>query len=398
MYPDHFDDPETRNAVLTYVGKQVAEAARRSGSTGKVRIYPVCALKAWKAQQDGDLEAFRASGVALLRRHLEQFLSESASQQVLSDAAQRIEHAANLAKNDAAVRLRLLDDHDQLASMRAEMDAHVAELEKEFDTEVATRLSEVEQLRKRARNQILQELRDGRLAAEECRTIDDIEAFAAKFSRRMEVQAEQASRMFQQGFDTIVSELRHHLEQRFAAVMSDFTGTGSTMRLSHNMLVLDPARLAQEKRRADQSSRTKIGSAAVGSVAAGGVLTVAATVLGPIGLIAGAVAGYKLGDALGAGRAFQQTLDLVLRNIEQIGVSVTHEFDDQVAMQLDRVRAAVQNQRRSFATDMYQQFNIVERLSSDPAALAKFRDDTNEFIALFDRCGQLAWEAIGQRR
>ena len=65
-------DPETRRAVLEYVGSRIVEASRKSGRGGEVRVYPVCALEAWQARQNDDIDQWKRSGADRLLREVMQ--------------------------------------------------------------------------------------------------------------------------------------------------------------------------------------------------------------------------------------------------------------------------------------------------------------------------------------
>jgi hypothetical protein len=76
--------PETRNAVLEYVGHADRRGVPQGRRGGEVRVYPVCALEAWQARQTDDIDLWKRSGADRLLRDIENYLSDVAGQQVLA--------------------------------------------------------------------------------------------------------------------------------------------------------------------------------------------------------------------------------------------------------------------------------------------------------------------------
>jgi GTPase SAR1 family protein len=397
MYPQHFHDPETRNAVLDYVGRRIVEASQRAGRFGQVVVYPVCALEAWQARQNDDIDLWKRSGADRLLRDLENELSESAGKLVLREAADRIEKATEMAKAEVRVRQQLLEDPQQLAEFRSQLDANIFDLERRFDEAVANAFTEVAPLKMRIRGLVLQPFTRAKNDLEELDSPQELEAFASRFRRQLEVAGEMASRQFGEGFEHLVDGLQEQLEQRFHAVMSDLTPTVPQVRLASNALLATPDQvqeLQNAQARTRSASRT---SALVGGLAGGGgALAVAgATFLGPIGLLGGALVGWKLSNLVAGQRNIAKARTAVHDRLDEIAAELLRDVDRQVGGAVESVRSAVERRRRLFAADLYQQFEVVSRISEDPGQLAAYKRDAHRFIQAFDACALKARQAAG---
>lgn len=394
MYPQHFHDPRTRNDVLSYVGGRVLEASRRAGSEGQVRIYPVCALEAWQARLNDDIDQWKRSGADRLLRNMETYLSESAGQEVLDDAAAHISKVATMARGEVQVRRQLLDDPERLTDYRQAVDERVADLERQFDEEVGRAMRAVQPLRMRVRGKALAPFKRARREIGELSSVEGIEEWADRFRRELEVAGEAASREFADGFETIVEDLRDRLQERFQAVMVEITPNLPEIGLSTHSLVVTPDQL-QALQRADaarsQSGRT---GALAGGVAGGAAALVAGTaMLGPVGLMAGALAGWQLSSVIATGRSLRAARETLLVRLDEISKRLLADLDNQIDDAVEAVRAGVAKQRRAFAGDLYQQFELVQAISSSPRRLERQRRDAERFIQAFDTCAERARRA-----
>lgn len=391
MYPRHFFDPETRRDVLAYIGGRIVEASRRVGLTGKVRIYPVCAIEAWEARQELDIERYKASGVSLLHRELETFLSDQAGRQVLNEAAQRIGHAAELARSEVGVRERLLDDPAMLAAHRSRLDANVRTLEQEVDAAAETAVQGVDPLRMRVRGMIMNPFPRAKRAVKECNSLDEIELFAARFRREIEVASEAASRTFQSGFESVIDRLRATLQERFDDVMIELNPTAPKVVLSGRAFLLTPDQLQALRRDVDPTLTQAISGAAAGSILSGAAaIAFAGGILGPLGLLAGALVGWKFGGLLGGSRGLERAKQLLLERLDEVAEDLARDFDAQVDLQLSSLREVVRRRRRSFAADIYRQLELAETLAEDPERSDAFRRSCQQFLEAFDSCARAA--------
>jgi hypothetical protein len=397
MYPQHFHDPETRHAVLEYVGNRIVEASRKASRGGEVRVYPVCALEAWQARQSDDIDLWKRSGADRLLRDLENELSKGAGQLVLRDAADRIVKAAEMAKAEVQVRQQLLEDPEQLQVFRRQLDDNIHDLERRFDEAVSMALTEVAPLKMRIRGLVLQPFSRAKKELAELESADELEQFASRFRRQLEVAGELASRQFADGFEHLVVRLQAQLQERFQAVMTDLAPNLPQIRLSSNALLTTPDQL-QAMQRAQQRARTSSRTGAIaGGLAGGGATMVAAgALLGPIGLLGGALVGWKLSSVVSGQRNLAKARTAVAERLDEIAAELLRDVDHQVSSAVDTVRSAVERRRRLFAGDLYTQFEVVQRISEDPAQLVAYRKDAERFIEAFDACEVRARKAIGE--
>jgi GTPase SAR1 family protein len=397
MYPQHFHDPETRSAVLEYVGQRIVEASRRARRAGTVTVYPVCALEAWQARDTDDIDLWKRSGADRLLRDLENELSMGAGRLVLQDAAERIEKTAELAKAEVRVRQQLLDDPQQLDGFRRQLDANIYDLERRFDEAVSLSLTEVAPLKMRIRGLVLQPFTRAKKDLAELETPEELEQFASRFRRQLEVAGEFASRQFGEGFEHIVDSLQTQLEARFQAVMTDLAPNVPQVRLSSSALLATPDQVQALKKaqaRTRSASRT---SAVLGGLAGGGgaFVVAGATFLGPIGLLGGALVGWRLSSLVAGQRNLAKARAAVVDRLDEIAAELLRDVDRQVGGAVESVRSAVERRRRLFAADLYQQFDVVQRINEDPAQLEAYRRDAGRFTQAFDACALRARQAAG---
>ncbi|MBW3664652.1 MAG: dynamin family protein [Actinobacteria bacterium] len=394
MYPQHFYDVETRNAVLEYAGRKIVEATRRAGGTGEVRVYPVCALEAWNAQLEDDIDKWKRSGADRLMRELELYLTEVAGADVLADTARRIVELTKMAKSDVQVRLRLLDDPAQLAQRRVQLDGNVRELEAEYDRVVNSAMTELGPLKMRIRGMLLQPFSRAKGAVSRMQEVEELERFAGKFRREIEVAGEVASRNLADGFRTIADRVRAALEAQFHAVMSDFSPNIPEVNLGRGALLVAPEHLQELARAEDRKKQTAMAGAAGGALTGGGMAMLAiGGLLGPLGLLGGALVGWKLSGMLG-GSGIERMREGMIQRLDEIADQLARDFDAQVDAGIETLRRAAARRRQMFAEDLYTQFDLVESLANDPALLDSYRLDGQRFIAAFDGCAERARQAV----
>ncbi|TVP63193.1 MAG: hypothetical protein EA340_14875 [Nitriliruptor sp.] len=397
MYPQHFHDRETREQVLEYVGMRIVEASKRAGRSGEVRIYPVCALEAWEARKNDDIDQWKRSGADRLLRDLENYLSKHAGQDVLDDAAERIAQIAELARAEVQIRQQLLEDPEKLFDFRQQLDRNILDLERRFEAAVSMALTEVAPLRMRIRSLVLQPFTRAKQDLNKLETLEEIEQFSSRFRRQLEVGGELASRQFSEGFGQIVGGLQRQLQERFQAVMTDLAPNLPNIRLSPNALLVTPDQLQQlhaAKRRSEQASKT---SAVVGGLSGGGLTVLATgtmTLLGPLGLLGGALVGWKMSNLVAGHRSLEQARDAIATRLDEIAATMLQDVDQQVEQAVETVRSSVERRRRAFAGDLYQQFEVVQAISERPEALEVQRRDAARFVEAFEDCAREARAAL----
>jgi hypothetical protein len=119
FYPDHWADPEIRAEMSRYVESIVAEGAGKAIDSSDIRVYAVSARNGFRAAMDGDDAAFEESGVAELRRDLEQYLSVGALDRMLSFVEHRIKMSSQIV-TDLLVQRRSVLQSPELAKPMAE--------------------------------------------------------------------------------------------------------------------------------------------------------------------------------------------------------------------------------------------------------------------------------------
>ena len=395
MYPQHFHDPETRNAVLDYVGARIVEASKKARRAGEVRVYPVCALEAWNARQTDDIDLWKRSGADRLLRDIENYLSASAGHETLRDAAERIVRATEMARAEVQVRQQLLEDPEQLQTFRRQLDANIVDLERRFDDAVSMAFTEIAPLKMRIRGLVLQPFTRARKDLDAMTTLEELDAFSGRFRRQLEVAGELASRQFGEGFAHLVERLQLQLQERFQAVMTDLAPNLPEVRLSSSALLVTPDQMQQISNHEKRTRKTSRTSALVGGLSGGGATIVAgAVLLGPIGLLAGALVGWKLADSIGGQRSLERARAIVAERLDEISVTLLNDVDAQVNAAVETVRSAVERRRRSFAHDLYQQFEVVQSISEQPQALESYRRDAQRFLEAFEACAERASQAV----
>ncbi len=395
MYPQHFHDAETRNSVLEYAGKRIVEACERAGMTGEVRVYPVCALEAWEARQTDDIDKWKASGADRLMRDVENYLAGHAGAQVLQDGADRIVKASEMARAEVGVRAKLLGDPEALRGVRSRVEANIGDLERRFDEAVAMALTDVGPLKLRIRGLLMQPFPAAKREAEALGSIDDMDAFSRTFRRKVEVAGELASRQFSEGFGRIVEKLRHSLEDEFHAVMTDLTPNLPRFELATSAMVVSPDQLKAVEAAQRRSTRMAGSSAAAGGLlGGGGALVAAGALLGPLGLLGGALVGYKMSQLVSGARSLDRAREAITGRLDEIANELVRDFDRQVEEAVEALRHAVVRRRKMFAADLYQQFDLVQSLGSDPQLLETHRRDAERFAEAFEACAGRARNAV----
>jgi GTPase SAR1 family protein len=395
MYPQHFHDVETRKAVLDYVGQRIVDASRKMGKGGEVRVYPVCALEAWEARQTDDIDKWKRSGADRLLRDVENYLSNVAGQQVLRDAADRITKVTEMARAEVSVRQQLLEDPAQLQTFRSQLDLNIEDLERRFDDSVSLALADVAPLKMRIRGLVLQPFTRAKKELGSMETLEQVEQFSGRFRRQLEVAGELASRQFADGFAHIVDRLQAQLSSQFEAVMTDLAPNLPKVQLSANALLVTPDQM-QALQRSQQAARvrSRTGALAGGLAGGGATLAAGAAMLGPIGLVGGALVGWKLHSIVAGQRNLERARRTIIERLDEIAAELLRDVDGQVAGAVETVRTAVDRRRRAFASDLYQQFEVVQQISEDPSRLDAYRRDAERFMKAFEGCAQRAQRAV----
>src|SRR5690606_12227361 len=106
---------------------------------------------------------------------------------------------------------------------------------------------------------VLQPFTRAKKELDQLETIEEIDQFASRFRRQLEVAGELASRQFSEGFTHIVERLQRQLQERFQAVMTDLAPNLPQVRLAPNALLVTSDQMQQLKaaqQRSKQTTRT----------------------------------------------------------------------------------------------------------------------------------------------
>ena len=178
--------------------------------------------------------------------------------------------------------------------------------------------------------------------------------------------------------------------------MSDVAPNLPQVRLSSGTLLMTPDQmtiLQQAASRSKQAGRTGL---VAGGVAGGGAAFVAAgALLGPLGLLGGALVGWKMSSMMAGQASLDRAKLSILSRLDEISAHLLRDLDDQVGRAVDTVTAGVDRRRRAFAADLYQQFDLVEGIVADPTLLETYRRDAERFVQAFDACAARAERAVG---
>ena len=90
----------------------------------------------------------------------------------------------------------------------------------------------------------------------------------------------------------------------------------------------------------------------------------------------------------------QGASEAIKTRLDEIARELLADFDRQVDEAVEALRDAVVRRRKMFAADLYQQFDLVQSLGSDPAMLDTQRRDAERFAEAFDACAGRARNAV----
>lgn len=392
MYPQYFHDPQARNDVLRYVGSRIVEGSRRTGMNGEVRIYPVCAIDAWNARQEHDVRMWRRSGADRLLRDLEAFLTESAGNAVLDSAAERIIRSADTARAQVQLRMDLLKDPERLTEMRDQLTTDLADMEHTFNMAMADALRWVEPIRQQVREMVAAPFEPARERVDSIKKEEDVTEFVNELRTAVQIAGSDAAAEYSVGLSEVVQRLTHTLETHFTTTMSELSADLPAIELS-SLALLERTEGDFEDDNDGEGIRVAI---PVASSLAGGSAAVAAAgaLLGPVGLVGGALVGWSMGKLLRPGSKKDELRETMRLRVEQAYEAVLRDIDRQVEGAMDAVRRAVRRQREAFAADTLRQIDLVIEAANDPARLAAQRYEAEEFLGAFEKAANQARKAL----
>lgn len=392
MYPQYFHDQQARNDVLRYVGSRIVEGSRRTGVNGEVRIYPICAIDAWNARQQHDVRMWRRSGADRLLRDLEGFLTESAGTAVLDSAAERIIRAADTARAQVQLRMDLLKDPEQLTELRDQLTNDLADMEHTFNMAMADALRWVEPIRQQVREMVAAPFEPARERVGDIKNEEGVTEFVNELRTAVQIAGSDAAAEYSVGLSEVVQRLTSTLETHFTTTMSELSADLPAIELS-SLALLERTEGDFEDGEDGEGIRVAI---PVASSLAGGSAAVAAAgaLLGPVGLVGGALVGWSMGKLLRPGSKKEELRETMRLRVDQAHQAVLRDVDRQIEGAMDAVRRAVRRQREAFASDTLRQIDMVIEAANDPARLAAQRYEAEEFLSAFEKAAGQARKAL----
>ena len=338
LYPQHFHDPATREQVVEYVRRHVATAT----GDPDVRIHAVCAEEAWQARRFGDDDGFVGSGAAGLLEAVEETITENTGRRLLARVEAGVERTRQVAA--AAVELRrqaLGAGDDERAHVAGD---HHAVLEG-VDDMLERRLAEATGHQAAMHAFVHQTVLRARGALAEAASTEDLDEVVGRFGRELEVVTEDAYRILHTRIMSAAAAAEAELDD---GVTTTLHALGATLVRGRGRRP-DPT-LPEGRARLDRGS---VPGAAVGGLVAGGAgLALLGAALGPVGMLAGAMAGWRLGGRVRRGRELGPLRAEVETQVSTVAEEVLATLDRRVADLVAAVRETNRARQAGFAADL----------------------------------------------
>lgn len=321
LYPQHYLDEDTRGAVLDYTRKQL-----QSRQMGHVEAVGVCALALWESARDGDRPGWEAAGGAELERALEGTLLRTLRAGLLRQAGQDLARVLQVGLG----QVELLERGDGERS-----DAIVAALRRrlaEPPDVVVDRRRRLDAVQVQARAIVQQVVKTAEPEVAAARSADEVRIALERFRRALEVKAEEATRI-------VVRQLVDDAGRRELLTAELAEWGEATVELEETMT---------------EGTAARAGGAAVGGVLGGAGLTLLATALGPVGLVAGALAGSWLGRTAARTRSLRELRGDALNALPEIADRVTADIEQRTEAALGLVERREEGRRDAFEADLRQ--------------------------------------------
>lgn len=381
FYPDVWKNSEDRQSVMKYIEEIVVNTAIDSSGTKpkSVRIYAVNAKNGLDAAIAGDAVAYEESGVASLRRDIEDFLTNGALQMITTSVENNIRQAASYVDSTLLQREKLLSNPERvelafrdLKDAKEKSELRLAEISRSIDEtgrQIASNVGEILSAPfSRAESDLL-------LA----RTSKEVDAVADVLKNAFASATSRASTEFERLTRTAVISTNKGLMESFGTETS-FTSAGSP-RIDTNLAAGNTSSGSVVSRMDWESTLgiaaiSTVGSAAIGGTMLGGAgLALLAT--GPIGWAVGAVAVGVVG--LVGGLLFGWT-----RNRDKINDADKKKFADSLkekqilaknmgtdaaSMWVTEVKANLDRTRRQFLMEKEAELTRIRTILEDKVAI-----------------------------
>ncbi len=318
----HADDPETVEDIVAYVRAHVAEAGE------DVDVVPICATRALRARLDDDAAGWEAAGGAMLLARLEELASRIAGPRLVTAAADEL---------DAVVARALgqLDDdpiEDDVVDTGPE-------------TALRGALAQVEDARLQAHLQ-LHDLFD---RARERLGAHDPAALADRVA----------------GFGLEVDACLHDIQRRIGERVEHLT-----RRLDLPVTPTDgPVHLGTLEVAVDVDPRNRVGGVAGSMVGLG----IAGLALGPLGVVGGALVGWRLGGLATTEAAVSSARRQVLDQLGAVHDDLVERLDRHLDHEIALVQEAAQDRARAREADRH-------RRHDEAALVADVRQRLTEVV------------------
>lgn len=336
LYPQHFADVDTRNEVLSYVRQRVVEATGDDAP----EILPICAQRAWEARRSGDDAAWHESGGQGLLDALAEVILDHTGRAALMAAADGLDRVEQLIRSSIDLRLRLLRQRD--LSVLARLEDHRARADTPHD-EFERRLHDLDGTTSALRALVQQAFVHGRGAIAEAVSQRELEDVVAAVRREVEVVTEDAWQRIRARLMGLQRDLADAFDRDVAA---SFFALGEGLPACG--MPGEPGRPIV----AFDAANTTRGAALGGLVGGGATVAVAGTLFGPVGLVAGALLGWRLGEMAGSGRQLRHRREDLDRVLAEVCDGILEEFDRRIDHAVDVVREVVEHRREGFIADL----------------------------------------------
>lgn len=352
FYPQHYHDLETRQQVLDYVRTRIAESA----GIEDVKLHPVCAQEAWEARQRGDVAGFEAAGGAALLEAVEQVISTHTGRRLLDRVEEALDRAARIATAEVDLRLRVLRGIDR--TEKNKLREHADRLgQDDGDVELPIRRDEIEGLKAQLHGLIHQSFIKGRRAIDEAKSVEELERVLGRFTREVEVVTENSYRVLRSRLAQVERDVDLDVDQSIASTLVDVGAVVPSSRV---------VRLDEATTISARMQDTDIRSAAVGGLVAGsaGFMLLGAA-LGPLGIVAGALVGWHVGETMRSGRELKPIREDVNRQLIEVSDELLAEFDRRADHLMLAIRESARRRRRGFSSDLKHAIRLAEHAGAD---------------------------------
>jgi Dynamin family len=380
FYPDVWNEEDDRKSVLDYVQKVVVDAAVASSEVAPkdIRLYAVNAKLGLTAIEEADDAAYEASGVAGLRRDLEDFLTRGALQAVTAGANERLARATSIVRGTLDKREQILNDPSRIESAVRDLDSAVEKSKQELQAIERTLTSEAQNLGTRLGDILSSPYESAMQGVAGATTIPELETAMRNLGNLASGALSQASTEFERSTAAILADAENRLIASFGAAESFASAVSKEVALNPGLGVPALGSVSTRINWSEVVSSGVIsgGAAAVagGSLAGGAGLALLAT--GPVGWAIGAIAmgvvgllgGSILGLINGVKRVTAQErtrvtgdLSRMMREARDFGKSQGAGWGDACVQQL-------RSQRDRYLGDKTRELNHVKSVVRDTAS------------------------------